>query len=105
MPRLDLDGYRVDGSRVSAPNVQEAWLDAPQQTHGEHPQIGNAHNSVLHTSQGIDPTGGYYGSVRQSTGTDPVLSGLQHDLEGQYVGEGVTIVSDQVVEVGREDMR
>lgn len=105
VPRLDLDGYRVDGSRVSAPNVQEAWLDAPEQTYGEHPQIGNAHNSVLHTSQGIDPTGGYYGSVGQNTGTDPVLSGLQRDLEGQYVGDGVTIVTDQVVEVGREDMR
>lgn len=105
VPRLDLDGYRLDGSRVSAPNVQEAWLDAPSQTYGEEPQIQNAHNSVLRTSQGVDPTGGYYGSVRQSTESDPVLSSLQHDLEGQYVGEGATVVADQVVEVGREDMR
>lgn len=105
VPRLDLDGYRMDGSRVSAPNVQEAWLDAPPQTFEEESQIQNAHNSVLHTSQGVDPTGGYYGSVRQSTDSDPVLSTLQQDLEGRYVGEGVTVVSDQVVEVGREDMR
>ena len=105
VPRLDLDGYRVDGSRVSAPNVQEAWLDAPPQTYGDQSQIQNAHNSVLHTSQGVDPTGGYYGSVRQNTASDPVLSELQHDLEGQYLGDGATVVSDQVVDVGREDMR
>lgn len=105
VPRLDLDGYRVDGSRVDAPNVQEAWLDAPSQSHGEESQIQNAHDSVLRTSQGADPTGGYYGSVRQNTEGDPVLSGLQHDLEGQYLGEGVTVVTDQVVEVGREDLR
>lgn len=105
VPRLDVDGYRIDGTRVSAPNVQEAWLDAPQQTHGEQSQIQNAHDSVLHTSQGVDPTGGYYGSVRQNTDSDPVLSGLQRQLEGQYVGEGVSVVSDQVVEVGRDDPR
>lgn len=105
VPRLDLDGYRVDGTRVSAPNVREAWLDAPAQTFDEKSQIQNAHNTVLHTSQGVDPTGGYYGSVRHSTSSDPVLSTLQGDIEGQYVGTGVTVVSDQVVEVGREDLR
>lgn len=105
VPRLDIDGYRVDGTRVSAPNVREAWLDAPLQTYGEKAQHHNAHDSVLHTSQGVDPTGGYFGSVGQHTDSDPVLSGLQRDLEGQYVGEGVTVVSDQVVEVGREDLR
>lgn len=105
VPRLDLDGYRVDGSRVSAPNVQEAWVDAPTQTYGESSQIVNAHDSVLHTSQGVDPTGGYYGTLQQNTDSNPVLSGLQTDLEGQYLGDEVTVVSDQVVEVGREDLR
>jgi len=104
VPRLDLDGYRVDGSRVTAPNVQEAWLDAPQQTHGRRSQLHNAHDSVLHTSQGADPTGGYHGSVSQNT-DHPVLAGLQDDLEGRYVGAGVAIVSDRVVDVGRQDLR
>lgn len=105
VPRLDLDGYRIDGSRVSAPNVKEAWLDAPQQTYGQRSQLHNAHDSVLHTAQGVDPTGGYHGSVSQNTAGNPVLSQLQRDLEGQYVGAGVAVVSDQVVEVGREDRR
>ncbi|MFC7373962.1 MULTISPECIES: hypothetical protein [unclassified Brachybacterium] len=105
VPRLDLDGHRVDGSRVAAPNVHDAWLDAPQQTYGESSQITNAHESVLRTSHGIDPTGGYFGSVRHSIDSNPVLARLQADLEGRYVGEGVVVVSDQVVEVGREDMR
>lgn len=105
VPRLDLEGYRVDGTRVRSPNLREAWLDAPRQTFGEKSSLHNAHDSVLLTSQGVDPTGGYYGSVGQHTDTDPVLSGLQRDLEGQYVGADVTVVSDQVVEVGREDLR
>lgn len=105
VPRLDLDGYRMDGSRVSAPNVQEAWVDAPTQTYGEASQIVNAHDSVLHTPQGVDPTGGYYGTLRQSTDSTPVLADLQQDLEGKYIGEEITVVSDQVVEVGREDLR
>lgn len=104
VPRLDLDGYRVDGSRVSSPNVREAWIDAPSQTHGERSQLPNAHDSVLDTSHGPDPTGGYYGSVRHHTDSHPVLSELQADVEGRYVGSGVTMIADQVVEVGREDL-
>ncbi len=105
VPRLDLGGYRVDGSRVSAPNVREAWLPAPVQTYGESSQLHNAHDSVLLTARGADPTGGYYGSVRRHTGSDPVLSALQRDLEGRYLGAGVAVVSDRIVEVGREDLR
>lgn len=105
VPRLDLDGHRVDGSRVMSPQVQEAWIDAPPQTHGERAQLPNAHDSVLDTSHGPDPTGGYYGSVRHHTDSHPVLSELQADVEGRFVGRGVTVVSDQVIEVGREDLR
>lgn len=104
VPRLDLDGHRVDGSRVSAPNVREAWLDAPQQTHAQRSQLHNAHDSVLHTSQGADPTGGYHGSVSQNP-DHPILAELQSDLEGRYLGAGVAVTSDQVVDVGREDLR
>lgn len=105
VPRLDLDGLRVDGSRVAAPNLREARLDAPQQTHGGPSQLENAHDSVLHTPHGVDPTGGYVGSVRAGTPADPVLSGLQQELTGRYLGEGVTVVADRVVEVGRTDLR
>lgn len=105
VPRLDLDGYRVDGSRVSAPNVREAWLAAPAQTYGERSQLENAHDSVLLTDRGVDPTGGYYGSVRQRTDGDPVLATLQRDLAGRYLGPDVVVVSDRIVEVGRLDLR
>ncbi len=105
VPRLDLDGFRVDGSRVSAPNVREAWLEAPAQTYGERSQLHNAHDSVLLTDRGVDPTGGYYGSLRQHTDSDPVLSALQRDLAGRYLGADIVVVSDRIVEVGRVDLR
>lgn len=105
VPRLDLDGLRIDGSRATSPAVREAWLEAPTQTYGERSQLHNAHESVLRTSQGPDPTGGYHGTLLLHAGEDPVLAALQDDLEGRYLGEGVEVVSDLVVEVGREDLR
>lgn len=106
VPRLDLNGFRLDGSRIGAPNVRDVWLDAPVQTYDSASQIHNAHNSVLRTSSSqVDPTAGYYGSVRQGTATHPALRGLQEDIEGRYIGPGVTVIKDQVVEVGRDDLR
>ena len=105
VPRLDLGGLRVDGTRVDSPQVREVLLPAPVQTYGESGQLRNAHDSVLETAHGPDPTGGYSGSVRAATSTHPVLIGLQDELEGTYLGDGVVLVEDVVVDVGREDLR
>lgn len=105
VPRLDLDGRRVDGTRVSSDQLQEVWLPAPEQTYDEAGQLRNAHDSVLETSRGVDPTGGYTGSVRAAAGAHPVLVDLQRDLEGRYVGDGAVLLEDVVVDVGREDLR
>ncbi|MFL0458101.1 hypothetical protein ACH0CV_12260 [Brachybacterium paraconglomeratum] len=105
VPLLDLAGYRVDGSRVSSPAVREVVLEAPAPALGGASPLENAHESVLRTEQGVDPSGGYHGSLQAGSGTDPVLAALQEDLEGVYLGDGVTLVGDVVVEVGREDLR
>ena len=34
-----------------------------------------------------------------------VIAALQEDLDGTYVGDGVTVVEDVVVVVGRKDLR
>ena len=105
VPLLDLAGYRVDGSRASSPSVNEVVLEAPAPALGGASPLENAHESVLRTEQGVDPTGGYHGSLQAGSGTDPVLAALQEDLEGTYVGDGVTVVEDVVVVVGRKDLR
>ena len=105
VPLLDLAGYRIDGSRVSSPAVREVVLEAPAPALGGASPLENAHESVLRTEQGVDPTGGYHGSLQAGSGTDPVLAALQEDLEGTYVGDGVTVVEDVVVVVGRKDLR
>ncbi|WP_341854882.1 hypothetical protein [Brachybacterium sp. GPGPB12] len=53
----------------------------------------------------MDVTGGYHGDLQAGSGTDPVLAAPQEDLEGVYLGDGVTLVEDVVVDVGREDLR
>ena len=105
VPLLDLAGYRIDGSRVSSPAVREVVLEAPAPALGGASPLENAHESVLRTEQGVDPTGGYHGSLQAGSGTDPVLAALQEDLEGVYLGDGVTVVEDVVVVVGRKDLR
>lgn len=105
VPLLDLAGYRVDGSRVSSPAVVEVGLEAPTPTYAGSSALENAHESVLRSGHGVDPTGGYHGSLREATGSDPDLSALQADLEGRYLGDGVVLVEDVVVDVGREDLR
>lgn len=105
VPLLDLAGHRIDGSRVFSPAVREVVLEAPAPALGGASPLENAHESVLRTEQGVDPTGGYHGSLQAGSGTDPVLAALQEDLEGTYVGDGVTVVEDVVVVVGRKDLR
>ncbi|MEE1618897.1 hypothetical protein [Brachybacterium sp. J153] len=105
VPRLDLGGLRVDGTRVDSAQVREVLLPAPLQTYGEAGQLRNAHDSVLETAYGPDPTGGYSGSVRAAARTHPVLIDLQDELAGRYLGDDVVLVEDVVVDVGREDLR
>jgi hypothetical protein len=105
VPLLDLDGYRVDGSRVSSPQVVEVGLETPTPLLPGSSPLENAHNSVLRPEPGVDPAGGYYGTLRERAGSDPVLSALEDDLQGRYLGAGVTVLEDRVVEVGREDLR
>ena len=105
VPWLDLGGHRVDGSRVAAAGATEVILDAPRQPAGDHPPLHNTHDTVLRHEDGtIDPTAGYYGTLRHHEHTDPALVELREDLEGRYVGKGVVLVADHAVEVGREDL-
>ena len=105
VPWLDLDGYRMDGSRVTSAEAAEVVLDAPRHPDGEHSPLHNTHNTVLRREDGsIDPRAGYYGTLVRHEHTDPALVELRGDLQGRYLGEGVVLVADHVVEVGREDL-
>lgn len=99
IPALDLGGAQVDGGTLSAPHRHEVTLPGYPVPSG-HPVTILQSN---HDSMGLqgEATGGYAGSVGRATAGDPTLSALQHDLTGQYLGEGVTIVDSQVVTVGR----
>ena len=92
-------------AKLALRRYKSVVLEAPAPALGGASPLENAHESVLRTEQGVDPTGGYHGSLQAGSGTDPVLAALQEDLEGTYVGDGVTVVEDVVVVVGRKDLR
>lgn len=95
---LDLQGAQVSGGTLQAPNVHEVIVDGSPGlvSQGTEPMFDN-HDSY----DPDDPGYGYHPDVVAATGTDPVLSALQRDLEGTYIGPGVVVESSTVVSVGR----
>jgi hypothetical protein len=95
---LDLQGAQMGGGTLGAPNVHEVVLPGSTQ----HASAGTAGVSENHDSyRSGDPDALYYGSVREHTPSDPVLSALQGDLDGRYIGEGTYVSRSAVVDVGR----
>ncbi|MFC7374848.1 MULTISPECIES: WXG100 family type VII secretion target [unclassified Brachybacterium] len=94
----DLQGAQVGDGSLQAPNVHEVVLEGcpGRVSDGTEPLFGN-HDSY----DPNDPAYGYYGSVQAATGADPVLSGLQEDISGSYIGDGTYVAESHVVTVGR----
>ncbi|MGO2534870.1 MAG: WXG100 family type VII secretion target [Brachybacterium tyrofermentans] len=95
----DLEGARPGSSRLGAPGVHEVTL-AP------YPVTSIDLFTVLeanHDSMGPDhdPGGGYSGSLARGAAGDPVLSALQEDLTGVYLGDDTSVSRSLVVTVGR----
>lgn len=95
---LDLQGAQLGGGSLQSPNVHEVIVEgsAGRLSQGKDPLFDN-HDSY----DPDDPTYGYHPDVVAATGTDPVLSALQRDLTGRYIGPGVVIEDSTVVDVGR----
>lgn len=95
----DLEGAQPGGTRLGAPGLQEVSLD-PYPVTGVDPVpvLAANHDSM---GPGHDPGGGYSGSLARGTAGDPVLSALQEDLTGLYLGEGTSVSRSLVVTVGR----
>lgn len=95
---LDLQGAQIDGGRLQSPNVHEVIVEGSPGlvSQGTGPLYDN-HDSYSPN----DPAYGYHPDVVAATGTDPVLSALQRDLTGRYIGPGVVVESSTVVSVGR----
>lgn len=98
--QLDLQGLQIDGGTLSAPNLHEVVLpgSSGQLSQGTQPLFDN-HDSY----SADDPSFGYYGSVQEASSTDPVLTALQNDLTGVYLGDGTYVAESHVVTVGRGD--
>lgn len=96
----DLGGLQPGGSHLQAPNRHEVSLPG-YETPSIHPVaiLEQNHNSV-----GVrgEPDLGYAGTVARHSETDPVLSSLQNDLTGVYLGDGTYVAESHVVTVGRE---
>ncbi len=99
IPALDLQGKLVDGSRLGAPNVHDVSLPGTEAPVEGMQWLWDNHDSV---GKNDDPSGGYAGSLARHTSSDPVLSALQNDLQGVYLGDGTYVSRDTVVTVGRE---
>ena len=95
----DLEGARPGGSRLGAPGVHEVAL-APYPVTGIDllPVLEANHDSM---GPDHDPGGGYAGSLARGTAGDPVLSALQEDLTGVYLGDDTSVARSLVVTVGR----
>lgn len=95
---LDLQGAQMGGGSLSAPNVHEVMLPGSTQ----HASDGVRGIGVNHESfESGSPDAFYYGSIQEHTASDPVLSALQGDLDGRYIGEGTYVSRSTVVDVGR----
>ena len=98
---LDLQGLRVDGTVLTAPNVHEVVVPGTAGFISD----GRAPLETNHDSYRADlPDYGYYPSVVAATQTDPVLAALQRDLDGVYIGPGTEVVETTVVTVGRGEV-
>ncbi|MCG7311223.1 WXG100 family type VII secretion target [Brachybacterium sp. ACRRE] len=95
---LDLQGAQMGGGTLSAPNVHEVMLPGSTQ----HASDGVRGIEANHESfESGSPDAYYYGSIQEHTASDPVLSALQGDLDGRYIGEGTYVSRSTVVDVGR----
>lgn len=95
---LDLQGAQMGGGTLGAPNVHEVVLPGSTQ----HASDGTAGVAANHDSyDSASPADLYHGSVQEHTASDPVLSALQRDLDGRYIGEGTYVSRATVVDVGR----
>lgn len=101
IPTLDLGGLRMDGGGLGSPRIHDVRLD-PVRPEADQSWIYANHDSV---GPGGDPTRGYAGDLRRAEGTEPTLRALQGRLEGTYLGEGVRVTRESVVDVGRTDRR
>lgn len=95
----DLEGARPGGTRLGAQGVHEVAL-APYPVTGIDllPVLRANHDSM---GPDHDAEGGYSGSLARSTAGDPVLSALQEDLTGVYLGDDTSVSRSLVVTVGR----
>lgn len=98
---LDLQGLRVDGSRLSSPQVHEVLLDSGESAWDAGDWLRRNHDSLGPRGE---PDRGYAGTLAHAAAEDPVLRGLERELTGAYLGEGVTVTASHVVEVGRTDL-
>lgn len=94
----DLQGSQWGGGSVQSPNVHEVVLPGYETPVSD--GIGGIARNHESYAEGADDYG-YHPSVVSATGTDPVLSALQHDLDGAYLGDGTHVASSHVVDVGR----
>lgn len=96
--QLDLQGAQVGGGSLETPNVHEVVLPGSPGllSEGTTPLFDN-HDSY----SANDPGYGYYGSVQEGAASGPVLSALQDELSGVYLGDGTEVIDSHVVTVGR----
>ncbi|MCL6422144.1 hypothetical protein Bequi_01845 [Brachybacterium sp. JHP9] len=105
VPTADVGGLRLGIPLAGGPGATDIVLPTPRGEHGGEGLMQDRHNSVQRGSGEVDGLAGYYGTLREHQDTDPQLSALQRDLEGTYIGPGVQLVGDVVVETSREDLR
>lgn len=99
VPALDLGGAQIGGGALSAPNLHEVTLPGyPVSSLDPLEVLAANHDS---TGPGDDPSGGYAGSLDRAIGSDPVLTALQEELTGTYLGEGAVLNRSTVVTAGR----
>lgn len=64
--------------------------------------LGAVHDSLRRLPDGsIDPHYGYYPTVLAQQGTNPELLEVKEDLDGLYMGEGLTLIDDTNVQFVR----
>lgn len=104
---LDLNGWRLNGSQVSHPHVTDIQLPTPPARGANvtswEEYLGLAHDSVIRDEDGrVLRDAGYYGALTTHQETHPDLRAFAGELEGLYLGEGVRVERDVVVQVSRE---
>ncbi|ATG53510.1 hypothetical protein CFK41_01005 [Brachybacterium ginsengisoli] len=104
VPTLDLEGrsFRHPGGNP-AENVQDVPMRTPPQN-PDFPQpdaAHNAHDSVHRRRDGsYSETSGYYGTLTQHP-DHPALADKADRMDGRYIGEGVTLTEDVVIDARR----